>query len=131
MDVGSQNDLVTALNALAIVLSCAALAVSALAWFFSRAGKVRAFEARVYAQLTVANSRIETVESALQAHKLEITGLTDEMLDAADKAGKARRRIYAENQRRDQKEQRPTEDVGGGSREDELRKVRLRLAGGG
>ncbi len=77
----------------------AAVGVSALAWVFSRAGKVRAFESRVYAQLTNANARIENVESALVAHKLEVTGLTDEMCIAAEKAGKERRRVYAENQR--------------------------------
>ncbi len=130
MDPAVQNDLITALNALAIVLSMAALAVSALAWFFSRAGKVRAFESRVYAQLTVAQARIETVEQGFQQHKLEITGLTDEMIDAQNKAGKERRRIYAENQRAAEKLHQADEDSPEtGSREDQLRKVRLRLAG--
>ncbi len=132
MDPGAQNALVTALNALAVALSIGALAISGLAWFFSRAGRVRAFESKVYSQLTNAGARIENLESQWGAHKLEITGLCDEMLQAAEKAGKARRRMYADAQRAektldvvpDEASLSPQE-----ARARELHKVSLRLAG--
>lgn len=132
VDPGASNALVTALNALAIALSLASGVTAALAWYFSRAGKIRAFEARLTAQLHIANARIETVEGGFAQFKAEVTGLTDEMIEAHTKAGKERRRIYAENQRAERREASP--DAGNGAdpddRESQLRLVRERLHGG-
>ncbi|MEE8556219.1 MAG: hypothetical protein V3T00_10170 [bacterium] len=120
------------MNALGIVFGMLALAGSGLTWSLSRAAKIRAFEESVFAQLTTANARMELVEKAFQAHQLEISGMCDEMLESAERAAKARRRITAENARADRRVE--AEDPQGGhlpegtDRESEKRKV-MKLLG--
>lgn len=137
MDPDSGTALFTALNVLALVLSTLAIAGSVLTWWFSRAQNVRAFEGRVYEQLTTAHSRIETVESAWGQHKAEISGLVDELMEQAHRAAKDRRRVYAENQRAANAAEKKGSEVEvpevvespEAARARELSEVRLRLAG--
>lgn len=127
MDPAAGNLLFTALNALGIVFGVLAIAGSGLTWSLSRASRIRAFEEAVFAQLTTANTRLELCEKGIQAHKLEVTNLCDEMLDAAERAGKARRRIAAENSRAERRETEVSEDPEPQDREAAKRGVRKLL----
>lgn len=128
MPVPDANALGTALNAVGIALGTLSLAVSAVVFWLSRAGKVRAFESRVYAQLTNAASRIEQIESQWIQEKAATAGLLEEMTNVAQRTAKERRRLYAEHQR----EPKAPEDGAGGDiallpREEQLRHVRAAL----
>ncbi len=123
------NAVGTALNAAGIALATLSLAVSAVVYWLSRAGKVRSFESRVYAQLTNAASRIEQVESQWIQEKAATAGLLEEMTNVSMRTAKERRRLYAEHQR----EGNPAPEDGAGgdialmTREDQLRHVRTAL----
>jgi len=99
MDAESANVLGTVLNAAGMAMGLVSMAVSGGVYYLSRAGKVRAFENRVYEQLTNAASRIERVESQWAEQRTFVTATVDEMVTITEKTAKERRRLYAENQR--------------------------------
>lgn len=124
----------TALNALGLALGATSLAVSGVVYFLSRAGKIRAFESRVYSQLTNAASRIETTERQWAEEKLALNAIVDEVIAANERTTKERRRLYQEHRRDDNKQlleqnNAPT-DISLLPREEQLRHVRAYLQGG-
>ncbi len=127
------NALITVVNALGLVLATLSLGVSGAVYFLSRAGKIRSFENRVYAQLTNANARIESIESQWLQTKTEITALADEMVTISDKTAKERRRLYAEHQRADvhvEKNGGQEVEITSLPRAEQLARVRASLRGG-
>lgn len=132
MDGSELNALGTLLNATGLGVAIMSLVVSGVVFHLSRAGKVRAFENRVYTQLTNANSRIEQVESQWLAEKAALTAIADEMVTTQDRTAKERRRLYAETKRAEVQAglvPNGPQDLSTLPREEQLRQVRASLAG--
>ncbi len=131
MDAELGNSIGTALNALGFALGATSLAVSGWVYFMSRAGKVRAFEGRVYSQLTNAAARIERIESQWLEEKSALAGICDEMVTVQDRTAKERRRLYQEHQRDPNlaNNSAPPTDLASLPRDEQLRQVRVLLSG--
>ncbi len=122
----------TLLNGLGLVLGAIAIAVSGVTYQLSRAGKVRAFESRVYAQLTNAASRIESLEAQWQEKGAAMTSILDEMVTQSERTAKERRRLYQEHRRDGIAANMPGNappDLASMPRDEQLRQVRAFLSG--
>jgi len=134
MDAASGFQLVTGLHALALLLSLVAIGISTAFFTLSRAGKVRAFEARLYDQLTNAASRIESIEAKWVEEKLHLETLSDEIHRGLEMTVKERKRLAQETKRAERQEApgpNGEPDLANMSRADQLRVVRGLLQGGG
>ncbi len=102
MDPAAGNALGTALNVLGFVSGVAAVAVSALAWNLSRAGKIRSYENRLHEQLLNAATRIETIETRWTEERQHLELLEDEIRRGMEGTRKERQKLTTANQRAEQ-----------------------------
>lgn len=128
----AENAVATVLNVLGFAFCLVNLVGLGIVWDLSRAGKVRTFESKVYAQLENAGSRIERLESQWLEEKAALTAIADEMVTTADRTAKERRRLYSETKRAEMMgaaEQNQVVDMSQLPREEQLRLVKKHLSG--
>jgi hypothetical protein len=89
----------TVLASVAIGLGTLALAGSWLAWYASRAARVRAFEGRVEENMQNAARRIEACEARMVEWRAAMDGTLDQVEAAQERTTKERKRVEMANKR--------------------------------
>ncbi len=115
----------------ALLFSVLALIGSTLAWHFSRAGRVRAFELQMGDAVAQLLARIENQDLRLSGMQTAQVAQTDDMNRVLASIVKERKRVKQANAMADQREtdEADAEPRAPPTREEQKRAIKLRLAG--
>lgn len=107
MDAQLASGLHLAIPTLSLALSAVSLIAAGCAWFFSRAEKIRTFEALVTQHVQDLRRRVESVETKALEQYTALSGVADEAQALFERVNKERKRVTQENARAETRAQTP------------------------